>query len=227
MKAVNLLTVIVMMLGLGMAPDAFAKRDRREGFNFGTSVRILDTDDATKAGIGSDKDTRVKSSTQAVAPYLGYSTGSFNFGLSLNSENSSSSIVETSQDGLEETTRETDLTSKGASFFSRFLFGKVFFFEAAFGIVSSKTKTMTETKTTGSNGTFAGNEEEYEVSGVGPAYHLGGGLELTMGGGFYFTSAYNVRIVQLRDYNGGSELGKKRSYEQKRELLFGIAHYAK
>ena len=53
------------------------------------------------------------------------------------------------------------------------------------------------------------------------------GALLTMGGGFYFTSAYNVRIVQLRDYDGGSNLGKKRSYEQKREILFGIAHYAK
>jgi hypothetical protein len=46
-----------------------------------------------------------------------------------------------------------------------------------------------------------------------------------MGDGFFFTSTYQVRIMQMRDHDGGTNLGRKRSFTQKREILFGLAHY--
>lgn len=215
-----------MAAALFSATPAEARRgDRREGFNFGTTVRILDTNERTNAGLGSDKNTKVTSSSQAVNPYIGYAFGPINLGLTYAAEQQNSKIEEASEDGLTISTRETSLNSKGGALFARFLFGDVFFFEAAGGIYQQNMTVKTETKT--GDQAFIGEQDAYQVKGVGPGYHVGMGLELEMGNGFYFTSAYQVRIVQLRDHDGGSDFGAKRSHMQKREALFGIAHYTK
>jgi hypothetical protein len=224
MKAVFL--ILILFAGSGVADVAEARsRNARSGLNFGTTVRVINKDDRTNAGIGSDKNTKVTSDSQGVTPYIGYSTGDFNLGLAYSFEGSSSESREASEDGNVVTVRKTELNGKGLSIYSRFLFGKVFFFEAAGGLYSEKLKVSSERKQLAGDGTFTGEEETYEVKGVGFGYNAGGGLELAMGNGFYFSSAYQVRIVQLRDHNGGSDLGKKRSNSQKREVLFGISYY--
>jgi hypothetical protein len=214
--------------GALVATPAQARRGQREGFNFGTTVRILDNDERTIAGLGSDKNTKLESSSQAVNPYIGYAFEYLNIGLMASVESKASRLEEKSDDGTKTTTRTTDVDGHGASLFARFLFGNVFFFEGGVGLYKEKQKVSIETKTQqGDGGEFAGDLDEYEINGIGPGYNVGGGLELPMGAGFYFTSAYQVRIVQLRDHDHGSELGRKRSQEQKREVLFGISHYVK
>jgi hypothetical protein len=220
-------TILLIVMGLGFAPSAFAKKSKRSGFNFGTSVRMLDTDDRTTAGIGADRDTHTVESSQMVVPYFGYSFESFNLGVRMSSEQEKSKIIERSDDGFSETERDYSSTSKGVSIFARFNFGRVFFFEIGTGGVNKKINVSTENKEKSIDGSFTGDEDKYEVKGVGPGYHAGMGMEFSMGGGFYFTSAYHTRIIQLRDFDGKSELGAKRTFEQKREVLFGIAHYTK
>jgi hypothetical protein len=224
MNAVYLVLVAVIVSS-GFADVAEARRNNRDGFNFGTTVKVLNRDDRTNAGIGSDQNTKVSGSSQAVTPHVGYSTGTFNLGLAYSFESAVSESREASEDGQTITERKTDLNGKGLNLYSRFLFGDVFFFEAAGGIYSEKLKVTSERKQLNGDGSFSGDEKTYEVSGVGFGYNVGGGLELAMGNGFYFSSAYQVRIVQLRDHNGGSDLGKKRSNSQKREILFGISYY--
>jgi hypothetical protein len=217
---------LIMVTGLATAEAAEARRARREGFNFGTSVRLLDGESKTTPGIGSDQNTQVTSDSQAVSPYLGYAFSSLNLGLSFAAETGRTESVERSEDGNHTTTRKSSRRATGGSLFARFMFGEVFFFEAAGGLYQEQLNVSTESKeTTDEDGGFVGEGEAYEVKGVGPGYHLAAGLELPMGGNFFFTSTYQFRMVTLRDYPGGLTLGKKRSVSQKREALFGIAYY--
>jgi len=226
MKSLKLSILVISFL-LAWSPEAYAKKSKRVGFNFGTSMRLTESDDRTNAGIGSDKNTHKVQSSQLVVPYIGYSFGNLNLGLVMSSEQNSSTTLEKDEDGVSETSRKMDLSSKSGSLFIRFLFGEVFFFEAGAGIVNQKVNVSEEKKTISANGTFDGEKDEYEVKGVGPGYHAGIGMEFHMTNGFYFTSAYHTRIIQLRDFDGKSNLGAKRSFEQKREVLFGLAHYTK
>ena len=219
------LVLLAVIASSGFADVAEAKRNSRSGFNFGTTVKVLNRDDRTNAGIGSDQNTKVSGSSQAVTPHVGYSTGTFNLGLAYSFESAVSESREASADGQTITERKSDLNGKGLNFYTRFLFGGVFFFEGAGGLYSEKLKVTSERKQLNGDGSFSGEETTYQVSGVGFGYNLGGGLELAMGNDFYFSSAYQVRIVTLRDHNGGSALGKKRSNSQKREVLFGISYY--
>jgi hypothetical protein len=216
----------LVIVGFFTTTPAMARRSDRTGFNFGTTVRILNNDDRTLAGTGSDKNTKVIATSQAVNPYLGYSFGSFNLGLIFSAETKTTNSTETNTVDNSETKRTTELNGKAGSMFARFLFGDVFFFEGGVGVYQEKQQITTEVKSS-ATGAFTGETEKDEVKGVGPGYHMAAGIELQMGGGFYFTTAYQVRIVQLRDYEGGSDLGSKRSSSQKREVLFGIAHYYK
>lgn len=225
MKAVYL-TIAAVLATSGLSDVAEARgRNDRAGLNFGTTVRVINKDERANAGIGSDKNTKVSSSSQSISPYIGYSTGTFNLGLSYSYEGAVSESREASEDGQTIIERKSELAGKGLNIYSRFLFGKVFFFEAAGGIYSEKTKVTSEQKQLTGDGTFTGEEDTYEIKGVGFGYNVGGGLELAMGNGFYFSSAYQVRMVSLRDHNGGTDLGKKRSNSQKREVLFGISYY--
>lgn len=227
MKPSNLaVAAVAVVVGTFAATNAEARsRSSRSGFNFGTTVRVLDSSDSTRAGEGSDKNTKTTSESMAVNPYLGYAFGSFNLGLVYSGEQRHMLQTEESEDGLSTTERKTDVEGRGGSLFMRFMFGEVFFFEGGAGLYQEKLTVHTETKHDQGAGVFSGEEDSYQVKGTGPGYHVGAGLELQMGGGFYFTSQYQTRIVQLRDYDGGSDLGKKRSSTQKREVLFGIAYY--
>lgn len=217
------ITALVIVGSLGWIPDALA-RGNREGFNFGTSVRVLNGDDRTYANESNDKNTQTKSGSQAVNPFLGYSFGLFNFGLQGTAESRSTESVEKSSSTNQEIRRHTEASLKGISLFSRFLFGEVMFMEVGAGLYDETVRVDNTHTSAMGDGIFAGERETYEINGSGPGYHMGGGIELPMGGDFYFTSAYMVRLIQLRETSGGV-LGKKKAYEQKRELTFGISHY--
>lgn len=225
MKAVNAVVAVVAALMLMPTLAEARSRSARTGFNFGTTIRILNDQERTHAGEGSDKNTRFKSDSQLVNPYLGYSFGSFNLGLMYSAESRSSESIEVSEDGSKTVSRNTEANGKGVSVFSRFLFGGVFFFEGGFGLYQDRATVKTQEKQDQGGTAFTGEEDSYVVKGTGPGYHVGGGLELPIDNGFYFTACYQARMVQLRDYNGGSDLGRKRSQDQKREVLFGIAYY--
>ncbi len=230
MKPAHLVAVVSAALALSLVSTQALARSRnstREGFNFGTTVRMIGTNDRSTAGEGSDKNTKTDGTSQLINPYVGYAFGSLNLGLMYSAESGSSETTESAADGSTTTTRKVQQSGRGGSLFARFLFGGVFFFEGGGGLYEDRLQVQTETKNAQGGGAFSGEQDEYEVKGVGPGYHVGGGLELQMGNGFFFTTAFQARMVQLRDYKGGSDLGNKRSQKQKREMLFGIAYYDK
>lgn len=223
--------IIFIIASISSVAMARGRSSDRNGFNFGTSVKMQTGDDRTFSGGDSDKNVQVKSSSQSINPYMGYSiNGLINLGIVVMMDDIHSETIEKSQDGNQELIRKKDTTSKGASLFGRFLFGKVMFLELGGGVYHEKTKFENETKSNTEDGAFEGQREEYDVTGIGPGYHFGGGVEIPMGGGFYFSTAYLVKVFQLRNSSdgntGGLDLfGKKRAYDQRRELQFGVSHF--
>lgn len=230
----NAYLTMMVLLGLlvssvSMVAEARTRSSARDGFNFGASLRLLDADDRTYAATSSENDVQVKSGTNVLNPYVGYAFwGLFNLGVSVRLENGSTQVTEQSKDGLQKTVRTKDTSAQGASLFGRFMFGQVMYLEAGGGIYHEKATVSSEMTTDQGDGTFSGQKEKYDVKGMGPGYHFGMGAEIPIGStGFFFTSAYTVRIFQLKDSDSQIDLftGRKRSFEQRRELMFGLANY--
>jgi len=198
---------------------------RRQGFNFGTSVSSIDTTETSNGGEGSSLTTNTQGSGMSVTPYIGYAWTYFDLGLVYSSESVTSNSIETSADGSHTTTRNTSDQGKSLSLFARYMFASVFFFEGGFGGYQDTTTVHSETRQLQSNNAFNGSQDDYQLKGVGLGYHGGIGLELPMSNGFFFTAAYQVRSVQLRDHFDSNTLGHKMSDSQRREALFGVAYY--
>ncbi|MEZ4741450.1 MAG: hypothetical protein R3B45_03240 [Bdellovibrionota bacterium] len=220
-----------LLLGLGLNIGvAYGKKNRREGFNFGTGVKVLSADDRMFPSSESDKQRYINSTSQAFSPYFGFSNCVINAGLRVNISEVKTHETERPKNNVEEKVSDSSISTKSANLFTRFLFGKILFLEAGIGVYSEKQKvSIVSTNATGSNeadsGSFTGEKEEYEIDGSGPGYHLGGGFEVATGAGFYFYGSYLNEIYQINE--GTSIFGSehKQAYKQRRELQFGLSHY--
>jgi hypothetical protein len=221
----SLLNTGMVVAGLvTVATEASARRSDREGLNFGTSIRLINADDRTTPSSTTDQSSRTQSDGQAFSPYVGYSFGELNFGLVGNVESRSERLEENKPSTNEQVVRESQIATKALSLFGRFNFGKVMYMETGFGLYSQTTDVHTEYKVPEASGAFSGKAEDHKFQGIGPGYHIGGGLELAIDNGFYFTGSYIVRSFSLRDQSK-SELGEKVGSQEKRELNFGISYY--
>ena len=223
----KLIKVLAVASGIAMVAlnsgQAFAKRDRREGFNFGTSVRLINNNDRAYGDATSGVDASTKVNSQSYNPFVAYSNGLLNVGLTAHVESTDSVTTETNKDTGRVVDRNASSDVKGTSVFGRFLFGKVMFMELGLGVYKQKVTVNNQYKEVAGS-SFSGTTDAYVLDSAGPGYHMGYGLELPITDGFYFTTSYIVRIFQLRDISDGS-LGAKRAYQQKREITFGVEHY--
>ena len=215
----NFYIVLIILI----SNSAFGK-DRREGFNFGTGLRLVGSQDSTFASSNSDKNSQNETSGQAVTPYAAYAFQYVNLGVSFYQEKVAQTIQETSTDGQQQIKRASTSETKGASLFGRLLFGKVMYLELGGGYYANKVAVDNEVKNL-SGGTFQGTTNSYSLNTAGVGGHYGAGIELPVVNGFYFTGSYIIRIMQLRDMSGDSELGTKKSSSEKHELGFGLAYY--
>lgn len=220
----HIMGLIVVVLPALQATEAYARRSDREGLNFGTSVRLMDSDNRSDSPSAADPATRTQTAGQAFSPYVGYSFGELNFGLAGMIENRHDTSSESTASTNQQVTRDLQTSTKALSLFARFNFGKVMFMEIGAGAYSQATDVHNEYKLVSDGGQFTGKSEDYKVAGMGPGYNIGGGLELPISNGFYFTGAYMVRSYNLRDTTK-SEYGSKIGTQQKRELTFGMAYY--
>lgn len=217
--------LIISFLSLALAGPAFGKRDRREGFNFGLGLRAIGSH-ADTTGRDGENDQIKTGGVQSVTPYFGYVVAErFNIGISGIFENEETHERFKNKAGNQEVRREATSSLKGGGLFTRFLFAQMMFFEGGVGIYDRRQKFVDEYYSRDKEGQFTGERDEYTLRGIGPGYHLGVGLEVAFTNGFYFTTNYTYRAVQLRDYKGSDGIGKKRARLEKRELNFGLAHY--
>lgn len=218
--------MVLALISASLASQAEARRKQREGFNFGSSVRMIDQADGETAAEGTSTSRKSESNSQMVTPYVGYAFSSFNLGLSLVAEQKRSETMVKDEAEASESLRKLSRNTRGASLFMRFLFGQVFYFEAAGGYYAERLSLTDEQRQIdGDGGSFSGQSDAVTLTSVGPGYHLAAGLELPMTGGFYFTSAYQYRSINLRNHLGGMNVGSQRSQSDKSEILFGIAYY--
>lgn len=221
-----LLTVSVVLASMAIAPVAEARRSQREGFNFGTSVRMLNTDDRANADLAAGtKNVRQSSTSQSVSPYLGWVFGdALNLGVMGVMETATSDRREQSLDGQSTYARYQKSYIRGASVFGRFLFANVLFFEGGFGVYEQNISVREEKRDVTGSDLFVGETGEYGVKGSGLGYHVGGGIELPIVDGFHFTTTYLIRVFQIRDVNGDAVSAKK-GQQERRELSFGLSYY--
>lgn len=209
-----------------LASPAYARRGERNGFTFGLSMRALDNRDSSLAGDDAYSSKDKQSSVDAVNPHMGWAfSDTFNIGLMGTFESSSLEERDVSADGGQEVRRTQESTLKGGGLYLRFLFAKYMYFEGGFGIYDRRISVDNQYVIPGDGDSFVGRRETYSIRGVGPGYQLGFGIEVPVTNGFYFTSAYIARILQLRDYNGDGDVGGKRARIQQREVAFGLSHY--
>ncbi len=208
----------ILVLSL-FSSQAFARRgDQRGGFNFGTTLRVIDdTQEYDTEGSSSTRTT----STYSVTPHVGYAFwGLFNLGI--NSTIESSSIFEQTK-YVGSDTRQVDTRSSlsGGGLFGRLLFGKVMYMEATIGAYRGNSSVTTTTLS--GNSEFSGTSETDHTTGIGYGYGFGLGLEIPIDNGFYFTGAYTTRSLFLKDYQDTTV--DSRQNNLKSEFQFGISHY--
>lgn len=221
-----IIVLSTLIMNFMLLPNSALARSRskRMGFTFGTLLRSIEANDQTNPGTESDRTTQNDLNSSLVSPYVGYSFESFGFGLSYAVESRLQKSKETTAQG-DTILRSIGQVNQGVSLYGRYLFAEIFFFEGGVGLVQDTRTVESENRTQQDGGSFEGKSTSYSIKGTGPGYHASFGLELPITAGFYFTSAYQTRMVTLWDYKGGGDLGGKRSLVQKREVLFGIAYY--
>ena len=221
------LTAVIAMMVLG-ADVAQARKSKRTGLNFGANLRVVTDNNRSNASDKSPVKSDVTSAINSVAPYVGFVAGRYlNIGVAALMDRTEDTVTEFNESTGNTLFRHRSVDVKAMSLFSRFLFADVMFFEASAGVYEQNTTVFNESTSPVVGAEFTGSREEYKVRGLGTGYSLGAGLELPIVNGFYFSSAYNMRAYQLRDYNGNGDLGKKLSRVERKEFTFGIAHYVK
>lgn len=204
-----------------LSSTAYAKRgDQRDGFNFGVQFRLM-SDERSSDDPNGGKTTDTITSL-AANPFIGYAIGGIlGLGLSFTGETTTVDETKTSLDGSGTTNTLTKQTLRGVSPFVKLLFAKVMYLETGVGVYTGTT-TKTSSTLAGSS-SFSGNSQSTTTSGSGYGYHFGGGLEVPMGAGFFFNSAFYYRQINLTDYvDRSTSIGMGGS---KTEVQFGITEY--
>ena len=217
--------VTVAIVFLTVDATAWARHsDGRNGLNFGASFQM---NDGTQPGLTTGSPgTPAQSSgqTRVTEPYIGYAFTDFlSFGL--NGTFSDYRGSTTLNSGGETIT--TNLTSSltGGGLYTRLLFGQVMFLEMSSGYYERMTTMETQSVKTLGGGSFTGNREVAKMRAQGIGYRFGGGVELPIANGFYFTAGYFASYYNLTPTNVVGDVDKSRYSENNHEITFGIANY--
>ena len=212
------------LVGISLPAMAYSSTSRT-GINFGAAVRALNTNEQTLPGNGASGNTNVQTQGQEISAYVGYAFTSLSLGLLYTNETASTHATTVSTDGTSTIDQVTATKASGEDLYLRYLFGKYFYFQGNVGLYQQTLNVSNEQRQNGSGDAFTGSLESHSYNGIGPSYGGGGGIEMPITSGFFFTTAYNVRIVQLHSDVTSTSIGNKSSTIQKSELLFGLAYY--
>jgi hypothetical protein len=208
-----MLRIITTLVTLGN----FAFAEERQGLNFGLSFHI---DAASESHVFEGKK---HNSIESAKPHIGFVImDNLNLGVSglFESQNTQESYLTASRSRIE---REAQTTLQGTQVFARFLFAEFMFFEAGFGIYNQSKSVQMSERTGAGHGSF--DESTTTAKSVGYGHHLGAGLEIPVTNGFFVTSTYTVRNIQLRDAKSDGSVTADKNQLQKREVSFGLSHY--
>ncbi|MGE0172777.1 MAG: outer membrane beta-barrel protein [Oligoflexales bacterium] len=217
--------LIALIVG-AVSSSAYAKKSKREGFNFGVNLRLVDSDRPTLAKDDDGTARRSTSEVRSVKPYFGYAfDGVFHLGLKMifEDEKSQENLVLVPNVSRVETQKTSSLNGGGAV--ARLLFGNVMFFEVGAGYYERLTKLDVEVTTDSDNGNFSGSREAHKTRAAGLGYHAGAGLEIPITAGFFFSSDYTAYFYKLKAYKNNTDINRGDEPEAAQELSFGLSYY--
>jgi hypothetical protein len=205
---------------------AEARRNDRQGFNFGLGLQLSQDNDRHYSIPDQPSEGTIKSQEHVVQPYLGYVVSSFlNLGVSALIANSHSVEREFNRDNGQRLMRDRQTSTQGVSFFSRFLFGRILYLEGGVGLYQQKVSISNEYTSEVGGGAFNGQRQQYVREGYGTGYHLAGGVEIPIDHGFVMTASYISRVFNIRDISANGHFGPRLGLFENRDVVFGIAHY--
>ena len=214
-----------LLLAVVFATPAEARKSKRRGFNFGTSLRMVEIEQPSSVLNHDNENSRTSSEFHSIKPFMGYAFGNvISIGAAAVIEEE---IREGLIDGINETQKiERDVKSNfaGGSLFFKLLFGRVMFLETGVGYFQRNTNISTMHIEEYPDSSFTGTQEEKKITTAGPGYYLGGGVELPIAYGFFFTTNYRMNFYNLKPYKTEASLVKTGD-EKSKEISFGLAHY--
>lgn len=207
--------------------DAFAKKgSRRDGFTFGSTFRLIESNEPSIATNAGGKSKRALTESQTVRPHVGYVFGNFfHLGIDATFESEKREEALNGQRSNEKIEVKEDTSMRGAGLVTRLLFGEIMYFEAGLGYYERRTVVENRYVTDLGNDQFSGTKEDFKTRSAGMGYHLGGGIEFPMAYGFFFTGDYLVHYYQLRPYRTDTKVQRDSEAESRREFNFGISYY--
>ena len=217
----------VTILLLAFSQNAWARHsDDRTGFNFGTSFQMSDSTEPSFSTGSQGAPSQSTGQTRVTEPYIGYAFADFlSFGINGTfADYRGNDTVKGSSDGESiTTTRSSSLT--GGGLYTRLLFGQVMFLELGAGYYERLTVVNTEYVKNLASGGFSGNMSAAKIRAQGAGYRLGGGVEIPIANGFFFTTGYYASFYQLSPSDAPSNVDRSQFFENRHEITFGLANY--
>lgn len=218
--------LVIFLVSVGMTQVAFAKKSRRDGFNFGTSVYLNGGSEPGITEQDGGQGQTLHRSEQRFKPHVGYVFGrTFNLGLGLDLEQETR---QSQVEGIEADERlSIDETKElnGGYIFGRLLFGQIFFIQAGFGYYQREISKEASVEVMSAEGYFSGRREEWSVKAGGPGLHSAIGLEIPITVGFYVASQYEVRRLVMKKITTSGNLSNYNGDELAKQYNFGISYY--
>ena len=223
----NLKAAGVTVLLTAISQNAWGdSSDARSGFNFGAAFQMNDNAGPSLASGAQGSPSQSSGHTSITRPYVGYSFANFlTFGINGTFENyKGSDTISGSNDGESITTNRTSSLT-GGGLYTRLLFGQVMFLEAGSGVYERFTNVDTQYVKNLASGGFTGTTQSSKLRADGAGYRFGGGVEIPIANGFYFTAGYFASSYQLKPVNAADGADKSQYFENTHEVTFGLANY--
>ena len=217
--------ICTLLLAILFGQPAYAKKVKRKGFNFGTSLRMMEFEKPTTVLNHDQENSRSTADIQSIKPFVGYSFANvISLGMTtvFEEEYRENTIKGTSANQNIERNELTNLS--GGSLFVKLLFGRVMYLEAGGGYFQRNTNVETKYIEEHADSTFNGRQEKLKIVTAGPGYYFGGGVALPIASGFFFTTNYRIQLYKLKPYKTEENLVKSGD-EKSRDISFGLAHY--
>lgn len=218
----------ILLFGLGsLIPvgDAFAKRSKRQGFNFGSTMYYKS---ASFPDLSESKSRDAHSSFHEFRyrPFLGYSFGGvFNLGLGLEWEQLNSEKLESQPDSETSYTKVEDQDLTGGFLFGRLLFGRIFFMEAALGYYEKSHSQSLVYEQGPQSGSYNGARENWQLVARGPGAAMGAGMEIPVSDGFHLSASFMTRKLMLKQASASQNVGPYQGDSTTGSMNFGMSHY--
>ena len=220
------LKLILMLIALGWAPHSFAKKAKRQGFNFGASFGFETKPEPQLVPRTTGDNKRAQETSSFANPHVGYAFFNvLNIGIMAHQKSTAgtTSIRGITPNSSIESEYEADLL--GGGLFMRFLFGKALYLGSNIGYFQRETKIANVYTIDSNSSQFSGQRDHLTIKSSGLGFSGSAGIELPVAYGFFTTFNLTRSIYLLNPHSKSTNVGKVDGEEAQTQLSFGLSHY--